>query len=232
MKLEAVIFDKDGTLFDFQATWGAWTNTVLDRFCGTDAALKQAVADDLDYDLDRLEIRPTSLVVAGTPMQIAEHVARHFPEMTPRQIFEHLNALAKVSTQVPVTELSQMCQLLRDQNLKLAVMTNDAEAPARANLDSVGALELFDFVIGSDSGYGAKPAAAPLLALAEKMGVSPDACAMVGDSTHDLHAGQAAGMQRVAVLTGLASQDDLAPHADVVLPSVADLPAWISKNNA
>ena len=50
---------------------------------------------------------------------------------------------------------------------------------------------------------------------------------MVGDSLHDLHAGKTAGMRRVGVLTGVASETDLTPHADVVLPSIAVLPDWL-----
>ena len=55
---------------------------------------------------------------------------------------------------------------------------------------------------------------------------------MVGDSTHDLRAGRAAGMRAVAVLTGLAEADELAPLADAVLPDVSHLPAWISVQNS
>ena len=29
MKISGVIFDKDGTLFDFNATWGAWAETMI-----------------------------------------------------------------------------------------------------------------------------------------------------------------------------------------------------------
>ena len=47
---------------------------------------------------------------------------------------------------------------------------------------------------------------------------------MIGDSTHDLDSGRAAGMTTIAVLTGLASRADLAPHADVVLDDIAALP--------
>jgi phosphoglycolate phosphatase len=50
---------------------------------------------------------------------------------------------------------------------------------------------------------------------------------MVGDSTHDLIAGRAAGMGTVAVLTGMASTSDLAPFADLVLPDIGHLPAWL-----
>jgi phosphoglycolate phosphatase len=53
---------------------------------------------------------------------------------------------------------------------------------------------------------------------------------MVGDSLHDLHAGRAAGMRTVAVLTGMASHADLAPHADLVLPHIGHLPDWLDRN--
>jgi phosphoglycolate phosphatase len=51
---------------------------------------------------------------------------------------------------------------------------------------------------------------------------------MVGDSTHDLQAGRAAGMRCVGVLTGMAPRDVLAPHADVVLENIGALPDWLA----
>jgi phosphoglycolate phosphatase len=55
---------------------------------------------------------------------------------------------------------------------------------------------------------------------------------MVGDSQHDLHSGREAGMRVVAVLTGLAGREELSALADVVLPDVSHLPAWISAQNS
>ena len=40
-------------------------------------------------------------------------------------------------------------------------------------------------------------------------------------------AGRAAGMVTVAVLTGTAPEAELAPYADVVLPDIGYLPAWL-----
>jgi len=50
---------------------------------------------------------------------------------------------------------------------------------------------------------------------------------MVGDSTHDLIAGRAAGMKTIAVLTGMAGPADLAPLADAVLPDIGHIPGWL-----
>ena len=232
MNIRGVIFDKDGTLFDFQSTWGIWTAQVLARIAGSDEALLQQLAEALGYDTQTRRVQPGSVIVAATPMDIAAVVNDCIPALSQAQICEWLNEEAKTAPQVLVTDLHRLTAELRRINLGLCVMTNDAEAPARAHLASVQASGLFDFVIGSDSGFGAKPQAAPLLALADKMEIPAAACVMVGDSTHDLRAGRAAGMRAVAVLTGLAEADELAPLADAVLPDVSHLPAWISTQNS
>ena len=232
MNIRGVIFDKDGTLFDFQSTWGIWTAQVLARIAGSDEALLQQLAEALGYDTQTRRVQPGSVIVAATPMDIAAVVKDCIPALSQTQICDWLNEEAKTAPQVLVTDLHQLTAELRRINLGLCVMTNDAEAPARAHLASVQASDLFDFVIGSDSGFGAKPQAAPLLALADKMEIPAAACVMVGDSTHDLRAGRAAGMRAVAVLTGLAEADELAPLADAVLPDVSHLPAWISVQNS
>ncbi|MDO7695353.1 MULTISPECIES: HAD family hydrolase [Planktomarina] len=232
MNIRGVIFDKDGTLFDFQSTWGIWTAQVLARIAGSDEALLQQLAEALGYDTQTRRVQPGSVIVAATPMDIAAVVKDCIPALSQTQICDWLNEEAKTAPQVLVTDLHRLTAELRRINLGLCVMTNDAEAPARAHLASVQASDLFDFVIGSDSGFGAKPQAAPLLALADKMEIPAAACVMVGDSTHDLRAGRAAGMRAVAVLTGLAEADELAPLADAVLPDVSHLPAWISAQNS
>ena len=231
MSIRGVIFDKDGTLFDFQSTWGIWTAQVLARIAGSDEALLRQLAQALGYDTHTQRVQPGSVIVAATPMEIAAVIHSYIPATGHAQICDWLNEEAETAPQVLVTDLHRLTAELRRMTLGLCVMTNDAETPARAHLASVQALDLFDFVIGSDSGFGAKPQAAPLLALADKMEIPASACVMVGDSTHDLHAGRAAGMRTVAVLTGLAGADELAPLADAVLPDVSHLPAWILTQN-
>ena len=119
----------------------------------------------------------------------------------------------------------------RRSHFSLGVMTNDAEKGAQAHLKAAGIYDLLDFVAGSDTGYGSKPAPEPLLAFAKKTDLKVDEIAMVGDSLHDLQAANAAGMIRVAVLTGMATEKQLKNFADIVLPSIADLPDLLQKKS-
>ena len=232
MDIRAVIFDKDGTLFDFQSTWGVWTGHILSLIAGSDVELFQKLASALDYDAVAGKVLPGSVIVAGTPAEIAKVIQGFKPESTVSDILGQLNEQAEKAPQVLVTDLFSLTRELRSQGLKLCVMTNDAVRVAHGHLTSVDALDFFDHVIGSDSGYGAKPDPAPLLALAAKIDVPAAACLMVGDSTHDLIAGHAAGMRTVAVLTGLAVREDLEDLADLVLPDISHLAAWISAQNS
>ncbi|MEO0380084.1 MAG: HAD-IA family hydrolase, partial [Pseudomonadota bacterium] len=84
---------------------------------------------------------------------------------------------------------------------------------------------------GFDSGHGGKPAPGQLLAFCEAMDLPPEAVLMVGDSLHDLHAGRAAGMRCVAVLTGMATAKELAPHADMVLAHIGEIPGWLDQTD-
>ena len=94
----------------------------------------------------------------------------------------------------------------------------------------LGALERFDFIAGYDSGHGLKPGPGMVLAFAAATGVAPQQVAMIGDSLHDLGAGRAAGAGLVVgVLTGPAEAHELAPHADHVIGSIAELPGLLER---
>jgi phosphoglycolate phosphatase len=226
-RIEAVLFDKDGTLFDFAATWNEFSLRLIDRLADGDEVRRWALARALDFDLDTGSFLPESAVIAGTNREVAELITPLLPgrdvDGLERLIIE-LAAKAPLSEAVP---LVPYLARLAAQNLTLGVMTNDSEEVARAHLRTSGVEGMFDFVAGADSGHGAKPSPGPLLAFAMATGHRPDRVVMVGDSLHDLIAGRAAGMWTVGVLTGVAAADTLAPMADVVLPNIGHLPDWI-----
>ncbi len=223
--IDAVIFDKDGTLFDFRASWGAWTESLLAEL--TQGADLAALARALGYDPATHGFAPDSPVIAMTTPEIAEIILPLVPHLSREALNATMNRLAELAPMLPAVDLPVVLGALRARGLKLGLATNDTEAPARAHLTGAGVIELFDFVAGCDSGWGGKPAPGQLLAFVQACGLTPERVAMVGDSLHDLDAGGAAGMYRVAVLTGIATANDLAAHADVVLPDISHLAGWI-----
>jgi len=225
--LRGIVFDKDGTLFDFNATWGSWTRGLLEAEAGGDPALTGRLAEVLGYDLEREVFHPHSVVIANTADTVADHILPLLPPQSKAALIARMNDRAATAPQVEAAPLGPFTDGLRGRGLTLGVVTNDGEAPARAHLVAAGVDGAFAFIAGFDSGHGAKPDPGPLFAFCAATGLDPAECVMVGDSTHDLHAGRAAGMVCIAVLTGIAGHDDLAPHADLVLPSIADLPAWL-----
>lgn len=222
-----VLFDKDGTLFDFAATWEAWCKRFLDQIAD-DRAHATRLAAAIGFDHVAEQFMPGSVVVAGTPNQVAQALLPDLPQLTLDELMAIVNTAAAQAPQVPAVPLAPLLGDLRTRGLCLGVATNDAEAPARAHLDQAGVTDFFDFIAGFDSGYGSKPDAGQLLAFAAAVAHPPAALVMVGDSTHDLIAGQAAGMRCVGVLSGVAGRTELSAHADVVLDDISALPAWIA----
>lgn len=227
MRIDGIIFDKDGTLFDFRATWDVWALGVITELADGDAALAQRIADAAVFDLAAGAFLPDSPIIAGTNREAAEAIGTALPERSIEAIEHFLSARAAVAPLAPAVPLAPYLGGLAARGLALGVITNDTEAGALAHLGSAGVLAHFDFVAGFDSGHGAKPDPDPLLAFCHATGLEPARVVMVGDSRHDLLAGRAAGMQTIGVLTGTALSADLAPLADAVLPDIGHIPGWI-----
>ena len=229
--IRGLLFDKDGTLFDFEKTWNSWTSRILTEVSKQSNVSISALADAIDFDLKTGKLLPQSIVIAGTHRQVTAALHTKLSNWDFEHLESYLLDYVIETKQYEVVPLQKYFRKLKSEGLLLGVMTNDAERGAQAHLAAAGILDLLDFVAGSDTGFGCKPAPEPLLAFAKITGLKPDEIAMVGDSLHDLQAAQAAGMMRVAVLTGVATEDELKKHADLVLPSIANLSDLILKNS-
>ncbi|MFN3281082.1 MAG: HAD family hydrolase [Tabrizicola sp.] len=225
--IDGLLFDKDGTLFDFRLSWGRWAEGFLARIA-RDAGHAARLGRAIGFDPVTASFAPDSPVIAATAADIAVALAPELPGVTVAELTERIDASAAQAPMAEAVPLRPLLAGLRRRGLRLGVATNDSEAPARQHLANHGITDCFDFIAGYDSGHGAKPGPGMCLAFARVTGLSPDRVAMVGDSRHDLEAGRAAGMRTVAVLTGIARREDLAPHADVVLGNIGEIPGWLS----
>ena len=89
----------------------------------------------------------------------------------------------------------------------------------------------FEAIISAQTAHRTKPHPAPIIWAAAKMGVSPENCLMIGDTTVDILAGKRAGAQTVGVLSGFGEEKELIEKgADLIIDSVADLPEILLRN--
>jgi len=231
-RIAGVLFDKDGVLVDFHATWEPATARAI-RHVARDADQARALAKAVDFDLDAERFAPTSVFIAGTAsdsMEAWSSVPGADPSIA-RRISDHI-LVGGVECVVAPPEVPVAIRALRAMGLPLGIATNDQEGSARDQMAKLDLTDLFETINGADSGHGGKPGPGMILAFAAYLGVEPSRIVMVGDSTHDLHAAKAAGAIRVAIGTGPASLDDLAPHADHTIETMAGLPGLIARLNS
>jgi HAD superfamily hydrolase (TIGR01549 family) len=112
------------------------------------------------------------------------------------------------------------------ERYRLAVVTSRSQREAAAFLTQYGLAELFHAVITRDNVRRLKPHPMPIRTAAEKLGVLPEQCVMVGDTGVDTRSAKAAGALSVAVLCGFGEITDF-EDADLVIDSTAQLGEWL-----
>lgn len=91
--IRGIIFDKDGTLFDFRRSWGAWSAHLLRELAETEAQA-QDLAAALGYDMETGAFAPWSPVIAATAEEIAELLLPLLPGCDKQELVARMNRLA------------------------------------------------------------------------------------------------------------------------------------------
>ncbi len=228
--IEAILFDKDGTLFDFYRTWGAITEEAALLAARGDSARAAEIMLKSGKDAVTGRYLPGSVIASGSNREIvalwAELLGRRDVDDLYTAVAAHL---LKRQTEVmaPVVDFNSFFARLRDRGYRLGIATMDSEAAAHQAMDKFGVRHALDFICGFDTGHGTKPGGGMVDAFARLIELPPSAIAVVGDSPHDMHMARAGKAGRaIGVLTGVSSKDALLEAgAHVVLESIADLEA-------
>lgn len=238
MTIRAVLFDKDGTLIDFDATWGPAALAVMRRMAGGNEAVYAELVEISGFIEAERRFRADSLLIAGSSADYGPLWAKALGRPAGPDLYREMDELFghhSLLSLAPIAAPQDVFARLAATGLRLGIATNDSEAAARAQARVLGLDDHLAFIAGYDSGFGPKPMPGMVTGFAEACGVAPAEVALVGDSLHDLHCAKAAGAVAIAVLTGPlreAARADLAPHADHIIPSIAELPDLVDALNA
>ena len=215
-EINTILFDKDGTLLDFHATWDQVLGSALRLVTeGDDDKRLDGAANAVGFDLVTNTILPDAPFVAESNHELSERL-RPFvdPDEFNRAIVHFAQDVA-----VPASGTTALLRRLADESIRLAVVTNDSETQARHHIKQLGWADYFDVIVGYDSGYGVKPGPGPVLGALDLLKSDPATSLMVGDTMHDLKAGRAAG-----VLTAyIGREPELVDLADIAGSSIVAL---------
>ncbi|MCR4398115.1 MAG: HAD family hydrolase [Firmicutes bacterium] len=235
-EVDAVIFDKDGTLFDARvmlSRLGAERFRLM-KEAGVGPDGLQWAARAVGFDLEKQIVHSTGPLALATSKEEAVAAATGlclsgYAWIEARKIA--LDAYERAEKQIDVASMTDLCEgvsaaltALKSHGLMLGIVTTDTRDRSRRMLEQAGIAGLFDVVVGSEDYRSPKPDPEPILKACEKLGITPGKCAYVGDSVSDMNAARNAGTKlRVGVLTGFGDASILRSLADVVLRSAADI---------
>lgn len=232
-EIKGILFDKDGTLVDFQKTWYALADLMALHAAGGDRARADALMVRAGYDYGKHGFRADSVFAAGTNADI---VALWYPdageelrkEMT--DYFDTFTAEQGAIQSVPLPGSKDAIASLHRLGFRLGVATNDSTSGAEKTLLALGIAQMFDAAYGYDAVANPKPAPDTIQAFSDLTGLKPSEIAMVGDNRHDLEMAKAGGVGlAVGVLSGTGTRESLGALADIVLDSIADLPGFLAE---
>jgi len=223
--IRAILFDKDGTLIDYEKTWGPVNREIARLAAAGDRALESRLLDAIGVDGRTGRTRADSLVASGNTAEIAAGLIDGGCRIERRELVATLDRMfvAAAETAAPLTDIRALFERLGDR--AIGVASSDNEAAIRRTLARLGVGAAVGFVAGYDSGHGHKPQPGMALAFCRAAQCETREMAMVGDNRHDLEMGRAAGAGLVVgVLTGTGDRASLGGLADAVIDSIAALP--------
>lgn len=224
--VRAILFDKDGTLVDFDRTWGPAAGAVMRRLAGDDHAGLMRLFAVSHYVPEQTYFLQTSPVIAGSSRQYGPGWAQALGRAADGEFYAEIDRLfVEEGTRYlsPIGAPAQVLGRLRATGLPIGIATNDGERNARIQAELMGLTSLLDAVYGHDSGHGSKPLPGMVLAFAELTGLPVSSVALVGDTHHDLMTAKAAGAISILVRSGPGPIDDFAHEADLVVDDIAAL---------
>lgn len=233
-KAQAIIFDKDGTLIDFDAMWGGWVVYLAEQLHAVSGLhVREPLCLAMGYDDANKKVLAHGKL-AATPMsqlyRLTVEVMQSIgltAEQAERAVEQGWCIPDPVILAKQFTDTRVLFSQLHSQKVKIGIATTDDRAPTQAMIEAFDIEEYISTMVCADDGIPAKPAPDMVLTICERMKVDPSKVMVIGDTTADLKMARAAGAGLVVgVLSGVSSAKDLIPFADVLIESVDELHAY------
>ena len=230
-KAQAIIFDKDGTLIDFDAMWGGWVIYLAEQLHALSGLpVREPLCLAMGFDDANKKVLALGKLAASPMLQLYQLTVDVMQslglstEQAEKVVEEGWCIPDPVMLAKPFTDTRDLFSKLHEQNIKIGIATTDDRLPTQAMIEAFDIEEYLSTMVCADDGIPAKPAPDMVLVICERMNIHPSKVIVVGDTTADLKMGRSAGAGLVVgVLSGVSNIHDLMPYADMIIDSVEEL---------
>lgn len=210
--IRAIIFDVDGTLLDTEKVY-------MDAWVRAGAALGYTVPNEA-----LMQTRAVSVSVA-IPI-FKKYCGEDFPYDEARvERIRIAEEIIEAETPEKLIKPGTVDTLtwLKDKGYPMAVASSTDQAKTESHLKHVGLWDWFSVAIGGNMVRQTKPNPDIFLLAAEKLGMKPEECLVVGDTPADVLAGTAAGMKVVLIPDCVPPDDQMRELSWKILDSISGL---------
>ena len=231
---KGILFDKDGTLLNFEAFWipvaeGA-LSALAHKFC-VSAETVQVIEEKLGVHCGRAN--RNGIFCSGTYSEIAEVVRGVFSEYgtetAKKEMYRALCCAFSKNLQrgkiIPTTlELRSVLCWLKNDGYKLFVATTDKADITVTCLHTLGIEDLFDEVYTDGMEYPIKPNPYIIGDIINKYSVARENLIMVGDTYTDILFARNGCISAIGYAKDEEGKQLLLPFADTVIDDLSELP--------
>jgi len=195
MKLNAILFDMDGTILDSAPDFIVVTNQLLEA-----------------HSLPKVNPEVVRQVVSGgakAMVQAAFGLSEDSPQLEPLRLAfltlyqDHCAVNSKL-----YDGIAELLTDLEKAAIKWGIVTNKPERFAKPILARLGLAERCSVLVCPEQVTHCKPSPEPLLLACQQLAIAPSTVLYVGDDQRDIESGNEAGCKTVAVSYGYVHPTD------------------------
>lgn len=230
MLIKGILFDKDGTLLEFDKTWRPIALEVIKRIkarYGLDGFYQEKLGEAIglfDSYIDSI-----GSLSSGTNKDVAMDFLSVCSFIEDKEEFiswstATFNEVAATFPFYTVEGAKNIMSRLKERGIVIGLATADTLTNAEVFLRKSGLLPYFDFIGADDGIVKPKPDSAYMVSFCNRFSLPSKEVAVVGDTLVDMDfaINSQAGL-KVGVLSGTGSEEILKPKANLILGSINNI---------
>ncbi|GIP21919.1 HAD family phosphatase [Paenibacillus sp. J22TS3] len=148
-------------------------------------------------------------------------LAHPVEEILAYQLENKIKAL-RASELEPIEGIKEVIEGLKQRQIPVGIASSSSPEFIKEVLLKFGLTEYFDCIVSGEEVPKGKPAPDVYLKAAEQLGVKPEDCVVLEDSSHGVTAAKAAGMRCIGYVNVNSGNQDLS-RADLIVSSIHDI---------